>query len=179
MAFNLSLDSETRAIKRLREAIPGTKLTLVSQKLEQECGTRPTGLAVLAETAREIIVDLARERMSSNMGLGVSPEGVGGEVFRMLREQKGRLDRLELAVEKPKDAEGESEAGNDGEENQATSETSSSTSSDKERGEGGEDEEMELDQESVSDEEGTSSSGRSSDLDDETDNNADDEDDSD
>ncbi|KEF56302.1 uncharacterized protein A1O9_07883 [Exophiala aquamarina CBS 119918] len=161
VAFNSSLDSETRAIKRLREAIPGTKLTLVSQKLEQECDTQPTGMAVLVEAARETILDLARGQMSTTMGLGGSQEGLGGAVLRMLKEQKGRLDRLELAAEKPKDAEEER-----GE--QARSESSISPSSGDEGDEQEEDERLEHDQEMASDE-GTSSSGSSRDREDQTD----------
>lgn len=134
-------------------------------------------MAVLVEAARETILDLARGHMSSTMGLGGGQEGLGGEVLRMLREQKGRLDRLELAAEKPKADWEEFEIEDDGEE-QAPSEGSNSPSSDEHGDEQEEDEQTEHDQEVASDE-GTSSSGRSSDRDDQANNDADDENDSD
>ncbi|KAK5054399.1 hypothetical protein LTR84_001289 [Exophiala bonariae] len=102
VTFNSRLDAETQAIKRLRESLPSTRLSLVSQKLEQECGTEPTAMAVLVEAARETILDLARGQMNTMAGGATAQEGLSGAVLRMLNEQKGRLDKLESAVEKPK-----------------------------------------------------------------------------
>lgn len=82
---------------------------MVSQKLEQECGTEPTAMAVLVEAARETILDLARGQMNTMVGLGNGQEGISGAVLRMLTEQKDRLDKLVSAVEKPKVTEGVSE----------------------------------------------------------------------
>lgn len=160
VAFNSRLDAETRAIKRLREALPGTKLTRVSQKLEQECGTHPTAMAVLVEAARETILDLARGQMRTTIGFGGGQESLSGEVLRMLTEQKGRIDRLELAADKPKASTDEDE--DDGEE-PATAESSDSSNNDEE-GEDKEEENVESDQE-VATNENTSSSGSSSDSD--------------
>jgi hypothetical protein len=176
MAFNSCLDAETRAIKRLREALPGTKLTRVSQKLEQECGTQPTAMAVVVEAARETILDLARGQMSTTIGFGGGQESLSGEVLRMLKEQKGRIDKLELAADKPKDAEEENED-EDEDEERSTVESSDSSSSDEEDEEE-EDETVESDQEAATNDD-MSSRGSSSDSDDQGDNAADDEEESD
>jgi hypothetical protein len=182
VAFNSSLDAETRAIKRLREALPGTKLTRVLQKLEQECGTQPTAMAVLVEAARETILDLARGQMSTTIGFAGGQESLSGEVLRMLKEQKGRIDKLELAADKPKDPDDENEDDDD-DQDRSTAESSDSSSSDEEDEEDEEkekddDETVESDQEAATNDD-TSSNGSSSDSDDQDDNAADDEEESD
>lgn len=72
-------------------------------------------MAVLVEAARETILDLARGQMSTMVSGGNGQEGLTGAVLRMLNEQKGRLDKLESAVEKPKAIEGQVVKENDAE----------------------------------------------------------------
>ena len=115
-SFSARLEGETRAIKRLREALPGHKVLRTTQRLFRELGSVPSDMAVLTEVARETIVDLATSQVSQAIGGGIAGdnnsqhrsnqnESLGSEIMRMVQEQKVKLEKLERDMEKARSEE--------------------------------------------------------------------------
>lgn len=115
-SFSARLDGETRAIKRLREALPGHRVLRTTHRLFRDLGSIPSDMAVLAEVARETIVDLATSQVAQTIGGGMAndnnpqhrsnqAESLGSEIMRMVQEQKVKLEKLERDMDKARSEE--------------------------------------------------------------------------
>ncbi|OAL29412.1 hypothetical protein AYO22_02306 [Fonsecaea multimorphosa] len=91
-AFKRRVEVEANAVKRLRESLPSVRLNRVFRRLEREEGMKPTEMAVLLITARETIIDLARQQVLQTER---AQKTIQDELLRVLKEQNERLAELE------------------------------------------------------------------------------------
>ncbi|EXJ87314.1 hypothetical protein A1O3_04273 [Capronia epimyces CBS 606.96] len=96
---------EANAINKLRESLPTARIARVTKDLQRETGVDPTDMAVLVTTARETILDLARQQLEQTER---SFQTIQTELLRMLKKQNDKLARLEgKRVEDSSDEEGD------------------------------------------------------------------------
>ncbi|KIW89921.1 uncharacterized protein Z519_09351 [Cladophialophora bantiana CBS 173.52] len=91
-AFKRRVELEANAVKKLRESLPTVRLDRVFGKLEREEGTKPTEMAVLLTTARDTILDLARQQVLQTQR---AQKTIQDELLRILKEQRDKLAELE------------------------------------------------------------------------------------
>ncbi|OAP56193.1 hypothetical protein AYL99_09372 [Fonsecaea erecta] len=91
-AFKRRVEVEANAVKRLRESLPTIRLNRVFHRLERQEGIKPTEMAVLLITARETIIDLARQQVLQTER---AQKTIQDELLRVLKEQNERLAELE------------------------------------------------------------------------------------
>ncbi|KIW34833.1 uncharacterized protein PV07_01584 [Cladophialophora immunda] len=91
-AFKRRVEVEANAVKRLRESLPSVRLDRVFRRLEREEGMTPTEMAVLLVTARETIIDFARQQVLQTER---AQKTIQDELLRVLKEQNERLAELE------------------------------------------------------------------------------------
>ncbi|KAK4944852.1 hypothetical protein LTR10_015771 [Elasticomyces elasticus] len=84
--------AEATAIAKLRQSLPTNRISRVAKQLKQEIGCDPTELTVLLTAAGDTIIDLARQQVRQTE---LSYQTIQGELLRMLKEQKERLEMLE------------------------------------------------------------------------------------
>ena len=90
--FKRRVETEAYAFKKLRESIPPIRIQCVARMLEREQGVQPTEMAVLLTTARETVLDLARQQI---MQTEMVQETLQKEMVGILKKQKERLAMLE------------------------------------------------------------------------------------
>jgi hypothetical protein len=83
------------AVKRLRETLPRFRLDRVARVLEQQDGEKPTEMAVLLNTARDTILDLARAQVVQMEG---ASDVLQSELFKVVKGQEEKIKDLEAKL---------------------------------------------------------------------------------
>ncbi|KIW19201.1 hypothetical protein PV08_03495 [Exophiala spinifera] len=87
--------AEAKALKQLREILPSKRVSRVETQLRLEMaawGCEPTETTVLVTTARDTVIDLARQQVVQTER---SYQAIQAELLRMLKEQNKKLRRWE------------------------------------------------------------------------------------